>query len=460
MAINRERYEFIESMFDKLDNISVERIVGHYIKLVPRGRHWMGLCPFHRDTKLGSFIVTPDRGIWKCFSCGDDYAGNGVKFVSLFKNLRYLDAAFQTALDFGVISYEEYNKYSKKKYDTEYVKRLEKRYSDKKKDILEPKKADSHIIHNVYQCMKDCCTLSEEHRNALVKVRKLSDERIKKDYFSCPMQWKQKETIIAKIREKYPEYNDETLMTIPGFFYDRKREKLTFISYKGLCILIRNVSGQIVGIQIRRDTIEEGDSRYIWFSSTFAFYKPEEYEGGCSCGSPIDICWPKDISKHIFCITEGRFKAEKLIEKGNITASVQGVTSWKGIIHAINKIREKKDVRNCYIFFDSDILGKHALFNQSTKMAEEIMKNFPDIHLRYALWAKHNGKGIDDCIIAGNMSKVKYFGISEAEKICNKTFDDTLKKFGVTRLQDLQQKDVENFQNYLQSITEQVLGLR
>ena len=57
----KDRYEFIEEMFEKLGRISVEQIVGRYTKLIPRGRHWMGLCPFHRDTKLGSFIVTPDK---------------------------------------------------------------------------------------------------------------------------------------------------------------------------------------------------------------------------------------------------------------------------------------------------------------------------------------------------------------------------------------------------------------
>ena len=149
MAANKERYEFIEGMFDKLDSISVERVVGHYIKLIPKGRHWMGLCPFHRDTKLGSFIVTPDRGIWKCFSCGDDYAGNGVKFVSLHKHITYLDAAFDTALEFGLISYDEHRKYSQKRYNEDYVRKLEKRHSEKKKNMQMPKKADPVIIHNV-----------------------------------------------------------------------------------------------------------------------------------------------------------------------------------------------------------------------------------------------------------------------------------------------------------------------
>ena len=459
MTANRERYEFIESMFEKLDTISIERIIGRYIELVPRGRHYMGLCPFHRDTKLGSFIVTPDRGIWKCFSCGDDYAGNGVKFVSLYKDLCYLEAAFETALDFGMISYDEYNKYSKKKYDSEYVKKLEKRYSEKKKNVLEPKKADPHVIHNVYQCMKDACTLSDEHKKALVEERKLQEERIKKDYFTCPVNWKQKDSIVAKIREQYPEYNDEILMTVPGFFYEKKRNKISFASYKGLCILIRDTFGQITGIQIRRDTIKEGDSRYIWFSSTFAFYKPEEYQGGCSCGSPIDVCWPQNTEKHILCITEGRFKSEKLMEKGNITVSVQGVTSWKGIPASIHSIQKQHALKNSYIFFDADILGKHVLFLQSIKMLDELRKQFPNIHFRYAMWAKKNGKGIDDCIIAGNMEHVKYFEIDETKTICNTVFQKVLQKFGVARLQDLEQKDVEAFQEELQVKTEQALQL-
>lgn len=456
MATNKERYEFIEAMFDKLDSISVERIVGHYIKLIPKGRHWIGLCPFHRDTKLGSFIVTPDRGIWKCFSCGDDYAGNGVKFVSLYKHITYLDAAFDTALEFDLISNDEHRKYSKKRYDEDYVRKLEKRYSDKKKNMQMPKKANPVIIHNVYQCLKDCCTLSPEHRKALITERKLSTERIEKDYFSCPTNWRQKEAIINKIKEKYPVYHDDILKTVPGFFYDKKHQKLTFTGYKGLCILIRNAEGQIEAIQIRKDTIKEGDSRYIWFSSTFAYYNTEDYDGGCGCGSPKDVCYPQHQGKHTLCITEGRFKSEKLTESGNISISVQGVASWQGIDDTIGRIR---DIHNVFLFFDADILGKHVLFVQSEKMAEKIKERFPSLHLRYAFWSKKYGKGIDDCIIAGNIAKVKLYELSDAIKICNGAFEDVLKKYGITCLQELKQEKVKEFECYLQSLTESRLGL-
>lgn len=460
MAKNRERYEFIEAMFDKLDGISVERIIGSYMNLVHRGRHWMGLCPFHKDTKLGSFVVTPDRGIWKCFSCGDEYAGNGVKFVSLYKNLTYLEAAFQVALDFGLITNDEFSKYSNKKYDEEYLTKLEKRYSESKHTAPTPKKANPVVIRNVYQCLKDNCTLSENHRNALVNERKLSDERIEKDYFTCPYNWKQKDAIVAKIKESYPAYNDEILKTVPGFFYDKKHKKITFSGYKGLCILIRNVQGEITGIQIRRDTVKPNDQRYIWFSSVFAYYKPDEYEGGCSCGSPLDVAFPLDENKTTLCITEGKFKLEKLVESGNISISAQGVTTWKEMSETIKNIQKHRTVRNVYIFFDADILGKHELFSQSLKMVKDIKEKIPEINIRYAFWSAKNGKGIDDCIIAGNMKKIQYFYTNTAERICTEAYQAALKKYKISKLQELDKEKAEEFKNYLQNITELLLGLK
>jgi hypothetical protein len=41
-----------------------------FVDLKPDGsRHWTGLCPFHGD-KDPSFVVTPDKKLFKCFGCG------------------------------------------------------------------------------------------------------------------------------------------------------------------------------------------------------------------------------------------------------------------------------------------------------------------------------------------------------------------------------------------------------
>ena len=452
---NRERYEFIERMFVNLSTLPIERVIGQYIPLSSRGRHLMGLCPFHKDTKLGSFIVTPDKHLWKCFTCGDEYAGNSIKFVSLYMGLSYLDASFRVARDFGVITAEEYDRYAKKRYDESYVKSLERRYSDQVKDEPKPVKAPADVIANVYQVIKDNCALSDEHRNSLIKTRHLTKERIERDYFSCPTNWKLKDNIVLAIKKKYPAYTDDILKTVPGFFYDKKHNKISFAGYKGLGILIRDANDKIEAIQIRRDTIKEGDSRYIWLSSTFAFYKPEEYEGGCGCGSPKDVLWPETPSKRLVCITEGRFKSEILAQNGNTTISIQGVTSWSGIDKAIGDIRAKNNAKVVYIFLDADIFSNHALFVQSTKMCAYIAEKFPDLQIKYAFWHKSVGKGIDDYLInGGSMKEINYVDYQKAAIEGESVFNDVLKKYGVSKLQDLPNDKVSTFQTDLQTLCE------
>ncbi|MFP4144439.1 MAG: DNA primase [Phycisphaeraceae bacterium] len=47
----------------------IVRLVGEQVSLRPRGREFIGLCPFH-DDKNPSMYVSPAKQIYKCFSCG------------------------------------------------------------------------------------------------------------------------------------------------------------------------------------------------------------------------------------------------------------------------------------------------------------------------------------------------------------------------------------------------------
>lgn len=451
----KERYEFIERLFQMLGTISPEKIIGQYIELSRRGRHFMGLCPFHGDTKLGSFLVTPDKGIWKCFACGDEFAGNAVKFVSLYKNKGYLDAAFDIALQMGLITHEEFDKYSRKKYDENFVQKLEKRYSDKVKNAPKPVIAKPDIIHNVYYAMKQVCPLTEEHRKCLLEDRHLTEERIDKDYFTCPINWKQKDNVITSIKKMMPNLTDDALKTVPGFFFDKKRNKISFAGYRGICILIRNAEGFISAIQIRKDTAKDGESRYVWFSSAFAFYKPEEFSGGCGCGSQKDVMWASG-NKKILCITEGRFKSEALCKHENNCISVQGVSSWNGIINTIGDIKRKKEIESIYLFFDADILGKRALFAQSEKMCIAINEAFPDIRIKYAFWSKKEGKGIDDYIYSGSsLAKINYIDWKQAASEAVKQFQNVLNEFHIKKMQELERSKIMSFEERLQTLLEE-----
>lgn len=64
-------------------------VVGEFVTLKRRGVNYLGCCPFHQE-KTPSFIVSPVKGIYKCFGCGK--AGNAVSFVREHEQLSFTEA--------------------------------------------------------------------------------------------------------------------------------------------------------------------------------------------------------------------------------------------------------------------------------------------------------------------------------------------------------------------------------
>ena len=69
-----------------LDAAQIVDVVSDFVTLRKRGVNYIGLCPFH-DEKTGSFIVSPAKGIFKCFGCGK--GGGPVHFIMEHEQLDY-----------------------------------------------------------------------------------------------------------------------------------------------------------------------------------------------------------------------------------------------------------------------------------------------------------------------------------------------------------------------------------
>lgn len=457
----KERHLFIENMMSKLSYLSIEEIVSLRIPLKPHGSALFGACPFHGGTANSSFKVVPSKGIWKCFKCGDGYGGNGIKFISLYDGIDYLQAAFKIALEKNIISNEEYSLYAEKQnYSKEYVNTIKRAYNNEKmKSFSYSPKARFDVCHNVYRTMKECCELSDVHFRHLKNKRKLSEERINADYFTFPTTETQKRQIIKKIQEDYPEYIDEVLMLVPGFYFDKKMGHLTFYSVNGIGMLIHDAYGHIAAIQIRKDTKKEGQKRYIWFSSSFTVDKPDLYLGGASCGSPRDILYPDNTERSILCITEGRFKSEILCSAGNLAVSLQGVSSWKGLDKDIIEIMKDRTapIKSFFIFFDADMFGKWEVFKQLVSLSDMLSSVFPFTNIKCACWHEADGKGIDDVFLNGKINDISYIDISYIQKIYYDILNNLLESLGYKSIRDIPQDSVKYFRECLQEKEEKAI---
>ena len=73
-----------------LDTAKIEEVVGDFVTLKKKGVRYLGLCPFHDDRHLGSFVVYPKGNCFKCFKC--DAKGGVVDFLMKHERLSYPDA--------------------------------------------------------------------------------------------------------------------------------------------------------------------------------------------------------------------------------------------------------------------------------------------------------------------------------------------------------------------------------
>ncbi len=71
------------------DRAEIYEFISGYVDLKRSGSNYMGLCPFHSE-KTPSFSVSPSKGIFKCFGCGE--GGDVITFAMKRENLSFTEA--------------------------------------------------------------------------------------------------------------------------------------------------------------------------------------------------------------------------------------------------------------------------------------------------------------------------------------------------------------------------------
>ncbi|ABX08636.1 DNA primase [Prochlorococcus marinus] len=81
----------IEAVKERADIVDV---VGEHVVLKKKGKEFVGICPFHDDSKP-SMTVSPAKQFYYCFSCGA--GGNSIKFLMEFQRESFIDVVLGLA---------------------------------------------------------------------------------------------------------------------------------------------------------------------------------------------------------------------------------------------------------------------------------------------------------------------------------------------------------------------------
>lgn len=83
LAIDKEMISQVKN------SVNIVDVIGEVVQLSRTGRHYLGLCPFHKE-KTPSFNVVEDRQFFHCFGCGK--SGDVFKFIEEYSQVPFLES--------------------------------------------------------------------------------------------------------------------------------------------------------------------------------------------------------------------------------------------------------------------------------------------------------------------------------------------------------------------------------
>ena len=83
--------KFLETLRSRL---SLVEVIGTKVKLIRKGREFLGLCPFHHE-KTPSFTVNEEKEFYHCFGCGAH--GDAIRFLMEAHNYTFMEAIKELA---------------------------------------------------------------------------------------------------------------------------------------------------------------------------------------------------------------------------------------------------------------------------------------------------------------------------------------------------------------------------
>ena len=306
---------------------NIVEIIGDYVTLKRKGVNYMACCPFHNE-KTPSFVVSPSKGLYKCFGCGK--GGNAVTFL----------------MEHESVSYPEALKMVAKRYNIPVEEREES-----EEDIRRNNDRESMFAVNSWAAEYFMNYLHNESEGRSVGLsyfrqqRRLTDATIRKFGLGfCPSYGDRMTTDALKAGYK-EEYLRMTGLTkareSDGHLYDPFRDRVIFP--------VHNISGRVVAFGARTLRSDKKVAKYLNSPESEIYSKRNEIYG---------LYFAKRAIQQQDCaiMVEGYLDVISMHQVGieNVVAS-SGTSLTQQQIRLLSRFS-----RNMTVIYDSDPAGIKA----------------------------------------------------------------------------------------------------
>ena len=326
-----------DTIMSILDTVRIEEVVGDFVSLKRRGANLIGVCPFHKE-KTPSFIVSPAKGIFKCFGCGK--AGDSVRFIMEHEHYSYPEALRFLAQKYGIIIEE------KERSPEEMVAQNER---------------ERMLNVNSFAQQYFSSTMKNDEEGLAVGMSYFRERGFRDaiiDKFQLGYCLNQKDAFVQyAVRNGY---SKELLLKVG---LASGNEERTYDKYQGRVIFpIHNLTGKVIGFGARILSSDKTKAKYLNSPESEIYNKSQTLYG---------IYFAKnEISRLDNCIlVEGYADVLSMHQAG-----IENTVASSGTSLTTEQIRLiSRYTKNITVLYDGDNAGIHAALRGTDMILEEGM---------------------------------------------------------------------------------------
>ncbi len=380
-----------------MDAAHIEEVVGQFVSLKKRGANHIGCCPFHNE-KTPSFYVSPSKGIFKCFGCGE--AGDVVKF--LMKHEHY--------------TYPEALRWLAEKY---HIEIQEEEMTDEQRERQTERDSLFHVSEFAQKYFADLLYNNEMGKAVGLSYfhhRGLSDETIKRFGLGyCLEEWSNFTDHALANGYSLPVL-EKTGLTIvkedTGKRYDRFRGRVMFPIY--------SISGRVLGFSGRILSSEKQAAKYVNSPDSDIYNKSRILYGLYQARTAI--------AKANKCyLVEGNVDVISMHQSG-----VENTVASCGTSLTVEQIRLiKRYTPNVTVLYDGDKAGIHAALRAVDMLFAEGMHVrlvlFPDGEDPDSYAQKYGSTALQEFLVSHEDNFVLY----KTRVLLDEVKDDPIRRAGL-----------------------------